>query len=111
MAKTLKLTKTSVLRFAAMLGVLLLCVFVVVKWNRCQQLKGGQGPALGPAKIVFERGLEIYVMNLDGSGQKRLTEYPRNGSYAKFSADRSKIIFTSGRDGYGRTEIYVMNAD
>lgn len=62
---------------------------------------------------------EIYVMNLDGSGQTRLTNHPRKEDFqAAWSPDGSKIAFSSDRDSEpqrenktGKLDIYVMNAD
>jgi TolB protein len=51
---------------------------------------------------------EVYVMNADGSAQKRLTNATANEGPA-FSSDGTKIAFESQRDG--NREIYVMNAD
>ena len=48
---------------------------------------------------------DIYVMNADGSGQRKLTQ----GHGARWSPDGTKISFVSCRDG--NDEIYVMNAD
>lgn len=52
---------------------------------------------------------EIYVMNADGSGQTRLTNYPALQSHPAFSPDGARIVFESTRDG--NYEIYVMNSD
>jgi len=52
---------------------------------------------------------EIYVMNTDGSEQKRLTNSPNSDGSPCWSPDGKKIVFTSKRDG--NIEIYVMNAD
>lgn len=66
-------------------------------------------------KIVFSSNREgisnneIYVMNTDGSDQKRLTFNTVFDGEASFSADGGKIVFTSTRDG--NAEIYVMNTD
>jgi len=49
---------------------------------------------------------DIYVMNADGSGQRKLT---RRGRDARWSPGGEKISFVSSRDG--NLEIYVMNAD
>lgn len=53
--------------------------------------------------------LEIYVMNADGSGQKRLTETPGLDREPAFSPNGRRIAFSSNRGGAGA--IYVMNAD
>ena len=52
---------------------------------------------------------EIYVMNADGSGQRRLT---RNAAFDRapaWSPDGRKIAFLRERDG--KSGVYVMNAD
>jgi Tol biopolymer transport system component len=66
-------------------------------------------------KIVFSSNREgsgndeIYLMNTNGSDQKRLTFNTKFDGEASFSSDGGKIVFTSTRDG--NAEIYVMNAD
>ena len=65
-------------------------------------------------KILFTRARpgtrgkvnDIYVMNADGSGQRKLAE---RGNDARWSPDGEKISFVTNRDG--NEEIYVMNAD
>jgi len=52
---------------------------------------------------------EIYVINADGSGLKRLTNNPASDQYPAWSPDSKRIAFASNRDG--NYEIYVMNAD
>lgn len=49
---------------------------------------------------------DVYVMNADGSGQRRLA---RGGSQPQWSPDGREIAFVSERDG--NPDIYVMNAD
>lgn len=72
-------------------------------------------PALSPdgSKIAFTSNRDgpgdIYVMNSDGNGVKRLTFTPVAESSSTWSADGSKIVFESARDGNG--EIYIMDAD
>jgi len=50
---------------------------------------------------------EIYVMNVDGSGLTRLTNYEFDDDFPCWSADRRSIAFVSWRDG--NWEIYVMD--
>jgi len=52
---------------------------------------------------------DIYVMNADGTGQKRLTDTDTD-SYPAWSPDGSKIAFRSGRAG-GSHDIFIMDAD
>jgi Tol biopolymer transport system component len=52
---------------------------------------------------------ELYVMNADGSGVRRLTTNPAQDIDPAWSPDGKKVAFTSARDG--NAEIYVMNAD
>ena len=64
-------------------------------------------------KIVFGRDRngdgssdDIYVVNADGSGQRRLTQ---DGQRPLWSPDGQKIAFRSKRNG--NDDIYVMNPD
>jgi Tol biopolymer transport system component len=52
---------------------------------------------------------EIFVINPDGSGSKKLTNNSAADDAPVWSADGTRIAFTSNRDGHD--EIYVMNAD
>ena len=64
-------------------------------------------------KIAFvsnrDGNYEIYIMNADGSEQKRLTNNPTFDYFPSWSPDGKKIAFTSDRDG--NYEIYIMNVD
>ena len=54
----------------------------------------------GGGIIAFSRGngnQEIYVMNADGSGQRRLTNHGSNDTSPCLSPDGSKIAFSSNR--------------
>ena len=51
----------------------------------------------------------VYVINVDGSDQKRLTPIKGYDSTPAWSPDGSKIAFSSDRDT--RMDIYVMHAD
>ncbi len=48
-------------------------------------------------------------MNIDGSGQIKLTNNSAYDWAPSFSPDGSKIAFVSDRDG--NNEIYIMNVD
>jgi TolB protein len=51
---------------------------------------------------------DIYVMNADGSGQRRITSTPEN-AFPAWSPDGSSIGFLSNRDGIA--EVYVTKPD
>jgi uncharacterized protein YraI len=67
----------------------------------------------GIRKIAFKSNRdgnwEIYEINADGSGLRRLTNHPATDESPTWSPDGQRIAFYSDRDGNG--EIYVMNAD
>jgi Tol biopolymer transport system component len=67
--------------------------------------------ANGLISFVSDRDgdFEIYTVNPDGSGLRRLTNAPGNDGPARWSPDGKRIAFASERDG--NSEIYVMNAD
>jgi uncharacterized repeat protein (TIGR03803 family) len=69
-------------------------------------------PAGGKIVFISTRdggNYEIYSMNANGTNQTRLTNNPAVEYAPSFSADGSRVTFTSTRDG--NYEIYVMNAD
>jgi Tol biopolymer transport system component len=57
----------------------------------------------------FDAEMELYVVNFDGTGMKRLTESPGYDAEGSYSPDGTHIVFTSMRDG--DPDIYVMKAD
>jgi Tol biopolymer transport system component/predicted small lipoprotein YifL len=67
----------------------------------------------GGGRIVYaskrDENYDIYVMNADGSGQRRLTFHPAEDTDPAWSPDGRMIAFTSYRSG--TFEVYVMNAD
>lgn len=64
-------------------------------------------------KIVFisthDGDPEIFVMNANGTGLKKLTDNTAVDAAPSWSPDGSKIIFTSDRSG--SFELYSMNSD
>jgi TolB protein len=57
----------------------------------------------------FDPYMDIYTVNLDGTGMKRLTDSPGYDAEGSYSADGKQIVFTSSRDG--DPDLYIMNAD
>ncbi len=54
--------------------------------------------------------LEIYAMNVDGSGLRQLTNAANNGDPV-WSPDGTRITFGSDREGGNTLNIFAMNAD
>ena len=54
--------------------------------------------------------LQIYVMNVDGTGLRQLTNSANNGDPV-WSPDGSRITFGSDREGGNKLNIFAMNAD
>ena len=52
---------------------------------------------------------DIYLMNLDGTGEIRLTSFSARDSQPSLSPDGSKVAFVS--DSGGWSQIYIVNAD
>jgi TolB protein len=64
-------------------------------------------------KIAFQSNrdgnAEIYVMNRDGSGIRRITNHPMDDGTPTFSPSGNQIAFTSNRSG--SPQIYVVDTD
>jgi TolB protein len=100
---------------------------VNVDGSEQRQLTRDPGPDQGPAwspdgrTIAFvsyrdERPLGgrrwqqvMYVMNTDGSEQRKLTRMSNSGGWFSWSPDGRRIAFVSDRDG--NDEVYVINVD
>jgi dipeptidyl aminopeptidase/acylaminoacyl peptidase len=54
---------------------------------------------------------DIYVLDVDGSGEKRLTDTPGLDGFPSWSPDGEKIVFASDREGGGNWDLYVMDSD
>ena len=55
--------------------------------------------------------LQIYVINTDGTGLRQLTSNDSNNADPVWSPDGTKITFGSDREGGGKLNIFIMNAD
>ena len=73
-------------------------------------------PAWSPdgKRIIFYSNCEedrrdIYIMNRDGSGRKKLTSGQGENKFPAFSPDGTSITFNSTRNG--RDQILLMNVD
>lgn len=67
-------------------------------------------------KIVYmsnmSGSLDVYMMNVDGSGQTNLTSSSTaNDEEPCFTADGTRIVFTSDRDQMGIYNLYLMMVD
>jgi len=84
----------------------------IIPWPGAAETKtSAPAPLAGKIAFVSDRdgNNEIYIMDADGSNQKRLTKNNADDYSPTWSPDGTKIAFSSKRDG--NREIYVMNAD
>ena len=76
-------------------------------------LPAAETTAVQNGKIAFTSlrngNFDIFVINADGSDERRLTDSPGLDDDAAFSPDGTKIAFTSDRAG--SDDVWVMNAD
>lgn len=57
----------------------------------------------------FDPHMDIYVVNFNGTGMRRLTDTPGYDAEGSYSTDGKQIVFTSSRDG--DPDLYIMDAD
>jgi Tol biopolymer transport system component len=81
--------------------------------SRPAPIDGGSTARAGEERIAFyssrSGSAQIYIMNPDGSGLRRLTTNSAKDRSPVISPDGSRIAFASDRDGASR--IYIMNVD
>ena len=53
---------------------------------------------------------DVHAIDVDGSGERRLTDSPGLDGFPAWSPDGKRMAFVSARDG-GNCEVYVMDAD
>lgn len=61
------------------------------------------------SQIVYSSGGDIWIMNVDGSGQQQLTTDATNDFESAVSPDGTQIVFASDRSG--NDDIWIMNID
>ena len=73
----------------------------------------GELPSATAGRIVFmgpvNDGMQVWIMNADGSGRRPITKEPGENAFASFSADGQMLAFTSSRGG--NLELYVADAN
>lgn len=57
----------------------------------------------------FDPHMDIYSINVNGTGLRRLTDTAGYDAEGSFSSDGKQIVFTSSRDG--DPDLYIMNSD
>jgi len=122
-------------QFLLIIFIVILATSIILMWPACKkkadstdidsitadinEIEITKTKVVAENKIAFvsdrDGNYEIYIMNIDGSEQRRLTDNPAYDSEPCFSLDGTKIVFGSNRDGdiydYRVEEIYIMNAD
>jgi Tol biopolymer transport system component len=80
-----------------------------------QPVIGNDSPSWSPdgrqiAFTSFRNGFgDIYVIGVDGRGERRLTTHASHDDHPAWSPDGTRIAFVANRNG--NPDIYVMNAD
>ena len=90
----------------------------VTAWNLTRSRSRDRRPSFSPdgTQILFatdrDGNWEIYLMELDGLSQRRLTVHPQQDNTPSFSPDGTKIVFQSTRDSKTRAnDIYVRDLE
>ena len=93
------------------------------EWGNAVLPFGDYDPRISPdgSKVVFERlvddasshgNYDLFVVNIDGSGETRLTDTGWTQGIACWSGDGSSLIYlVSAKDSVGVYDIYKINAD
>jgi Tol biopolymer transport system component len=93
------------------------------EWGKANLPKGDYDPRISHdgKKVVFERledvnatngGYNLFIVNIDRSEEKRLTENGYSQGLANWSHSGDKIVYiVAAINGEGRYDIYMINAD
>jgi Tol biopolymer transport system component len=93
------------------------------EWGESNLPKGDYDPrfSFDGQKIVFERledinqpngGYNLFTINLDGTGETRLTDNNYSQGIASWSHSGDKIIYVvAAIDGAGKYDMYIINSD
>ncbi|MFZ5821164.1 MAG: TolB family protein [Chloroflexota bacterium] len=93
------------------------------EWGQANLPFGDYDPRLSPdgTRIAFERlegdtdphgNYNIYIVNVDGSGETRLTSDGYSQGFAEWSHVGNRILYiVAAIDGAGQYDMYIMNAD
>jgi TolB protein len=112
---------TAVVAVSALVGLVLITVFDRAARSQTASpaptAQTGAPAVAGSTRIAFTRNTgpmsgdikELYVMNADGSGQKRLARISSYGVPPTWSADGRRLAFVRGHGP--NAEIYVVNSD
>ena len=93
-----------------------ICFFAVGFSLSCLDMSE-QAEQASPRKILFESNIggnmEVFVINSDGTDPINLSHRPGYDGTPSWSADGSRIIFSSDRDAGAKrgNDVYIMNAD
>lgn len=61
------------------------------------------------AYVSTDRGVDVYVVNADGSGRRNLSQHPARDGTPAWSPDSQRLAFVSSR--VGSEEIFIINVD
>jgi len=93
------------------------------EWGKANLPKGDYDPRLSHdgRHIVFERledvnqpngGYNFFTINIDGTGEIRLTDNSYSQGLASWSHSGEKLVYVvAAIDGVGKYDIYMMNSD
>ncbi|MFC1564415.1 TolB family protein [candidate division KSB1 bacterium] len=58
-----------------------------------------------------DRNFDLYIINIDGSGLKRLTHNPSFDGFPMFTTDGETLVFASNRNAEieGETNIFITD--